>query len=216
MRCVNWGKIPTEWKDHLVLLKDYQYERHWEGSGGFWGPGFPSLKLVSQSTENNNTSSRPLRRSWNLDKCDDQHLSERYILFFWSLEISISKVHADGVGPIHWEVLGIISCHLSLPQKHSQAPELRLYWRMPCIGSHSWTLGPQPASLLLKVVESLGDGASLEELDYGKQTLRFYSLVSVLDFSLLYNSPKVKVQRPEWSTSHPTFTIMINHIPSNF
>lgn len=91
MECVNWGEIPTEWKDHLVLLKDYQYERHWEGSGGFWGPGFPSLKLVPKSNENNNTSSRPLRRSWNLNKCDDQHLSERYILFFWSLRYPYQK-----------------------------------------------------------------------------------------------------------------------------
>lgn len=168
-----------------------------------------------QSTETNNTCSRPLRRSWNLHKCDDQHLSERYILFFWSLEISISKVHADGVGPIHWEVLGIISCHLSVPETF-MSPRDEVLVKNALHRLTFLNTWPQPVSLLVKVVKSLGGGASLEELDYGKQTLRFYSLVSVLVFFLLSSPSNVKVQRPEWSTSHPAFTIIINHISSNF
>lgn len=95
-----------------------------------------------------------------------------------------------------WEVLGIISCHLSVPETF-MSPRDEVLVKNALHRLTFLNTWPQPVSLLVKVVKSLGGGASLEELEYGKQTLRFYSLISVLVFFLLSSPSNVKVQRPE-------------------
>lgn len=81
MGYINWEEIVVQQKDRLVLVTDYQCERHWQEPGVVWGLGFSSLKLAPQSSECNTACPRHPRRSRCLHKWDGQHISERYILF---------------------------------------------------------------------------------------------------------------------------------------